>query len=92
MDKHLLTFEIDGEGEQIAIHGDSAGLEFFAKSLLKIAEQSKNGGFPHEHFHTEEWGGHELSSISQSDKTKLINHVKVYGWPNEQGAKPYAKT
>ena len=92
MDDYLLTFETDEEAEQIFIHGDAAGLEFFANSLLKIAEQAKSGEFPHDHFFTEEWGGNELSSEPQSENGNLINHVKVYGWPNTLGSKPYTKT
>jgi len=92
MDEYLLTFELDGESEQIFVHGDPAGLEYFAKSLLRIAEKAKEGEFPHDHFFTEEWGGSELSSEPQGKEGKLINHVKVYGWPNKEGAKPYEKT
>jgi hypothetical protein len=85
MDDYLLTFEIDKDSDQIFVHGDSAGLEYFAKSLLKIAEQAKNGEFPHDHFFTEEWGGDELSSEKQGKEDKIINHVKVYGWPSKEG-------
>ncbi len=92
MNEYLLTFETDEDADQLFIHGDAAGLEYFAKALLKISEQAKSGDFPHDHFFTEEWGGDELSSEKQSEEGKLINHVKVYGWPTEQGAKPYAKT
>jgi hypothetical protein len=92
MEDYLLTFETDDEGEQIFIHGDAAGLEFFAKQLLEIAAKAKAGKFPHDHYFTKEWGGYELSSEQQSETGKLINHVKVYGWPTLQGAKPYAKT
>jgi hypothetical protein len=92
MEDYLLTFETDDEGEQIFIHGDAQGLEYFAKTLLKISEQAKSGDFPHDHFFTPEWGGSELSSEKQSEDTKLVNHVKVYGWPNNLGAKPYEKS
>ena len=92
MDDYLLTFETDEEADQVFVHGDPVGLEHFAKALLRIAEQAKAGGFPHDHFFTEGWGGHDLSSVPQESKGKLINHVKVYGWPTKEGAKPYAKT
>ncbi len=95
MDDYLLTFETDEEGEQVFVHGDPAGgLEYFAKQLLEIAEQAKAGEFPpHDHYFTEEWGGgNELSSEQQSEKGRLINHVKVYGWPTVKGGKPYSKT
>jgi len=92
MKNYLLTFELDSESEQLFVHGDPDGLEYFAKSLLKISEEAKAGEFPHEHFFTEEWGGDELSSEQQGNEGKLINHVKVFGWPNNKGAKPYEKT
>ncbi|MBW3197020.1 Imm32 family immunity protein [Marinobacter nauticus] len=92
MEEYLLTFETDEEGEQIFVHGDPAGLEYFAKQLLEIAAKAKAGEFPHDHYFTEEWGGNELSSEPQSEKCRLINHVKVYGWPTVNGGKPYSKT
>ncbi|MDH5458614.1 MAG: Imm32 family immunity protein [Nitrospinota bacterium] len=92
MDDYLLTFELDKESEQIYVHGDPTGLEFFAKALLDLAHQTREGGFPHDHFFTKEWGGNGLSSKPQEKEGKLINHVKVYGWPDNEGAKPYEKT
>jgi len=92
MDNHLLTFELDKESEQIFIHGDPARLEYFANALLKLAAQAKKGELPHDHFMTEEWGGYELSSEPLAEDGKLINHVKVYGWPTAEGAKPHEET
>ena len=92
MNEYLLTFETDEEAEQVFIHGDAAGLEYFAKELLRIAGQAKTGDFPHDHYFTQEWGGDELSSEQQSKEGRLINHVKVFGWPTTQGAMPYEKT
>lgn len=89
MDQHLLTFELDDGAEQIFVHGDPAGLEYFAQALLALAEQAKKGDSPHDHFFTEEWGGYELSSTLQGKEGKLINHVKVYSWPTKDGAQPY---
>jgi len=92
MAEYLLAFEIDQETEQVFVHGDPAGLEYFAKKLMDIAAEAKSGDFPHDHFFTEEWGGHELSSQQQSENMKIINHVKVFGWPTSEGGKPYVKT
>ena len=93
MDNHLLAFQIDKDSEQVFVHGDSAGLEFLAKQLLDLAAKARAGEFPHTHFFSEEWGGDgELSSEPQKKDEKLIHHVKVYGWPTIEGAKPYAKT
>jgi hypothetical protein len=92
MDDYLLIFETDEEGEQVFVHGDPADLEYFAKQLLEIAGKAKAVDFPHEHYFTNEWGGNELSSELQSEKGRIIKHVKVYGWPTVDGCKPYSKT
>ncbi|MFC6327164.1 Imm32 family immunity protein [Alloalcanivorax gelatiniphagus] len=86
---YLLTFEIDESSEQVSIHGDPEGLAFLAKELLKLAERAKSGDFPHDHYFTEEWGGYQLSSEQQSEKDRLVNHVKIYGWPTKEGGRPY---
>ncbi len=65
------------------------GLAFLAKELLKLAERAKSGDLPHDHYFTEEWGGYQLSSDQQSGKDRLVNHVKIYGWPTKEGGKPY---
>ena len=92
MKDFLLTFEVDEKAEQLFIHGDPVGLERFAKTLLQLAQVAKSGDFPHEHLFSEEWGDQYLSSERQSKDTRLINHVKVYGWPTIEGAKPYQTT
>ena len=91
MEDYLLTFEIDEEGEQVFVHGDPSGLEYFAKQFLEIAAKAKAGEFPHHHYFTKEWGGNELSSERQSEKCRLVHHVKVYGWPTVKGGKPYSR-
>ena len=91
MGDYLLTFEINEEGKQVFVHGDPVGLEFFAKQLLEIAAKAKAGEFPHDHYFTGEWGGDELSSEQQSEQCRLVNHVKVYGWPTVKGGKPYSR-
>lgn len=93
MNEYLLTFELDKDSEQIFVHGDPEGLEYFSRALLKLAKQARNGGFPHDHFFTEEWGGYELSSEQQGEDGKLIKHVKVYCWPHtKEGDKPSEET
>jgi hypothetical protein len=91
MDDYLLTFETDEKGEQVFVHGDPAGMQYFAEQLLEIAAKAKAGEFPHDHYFTEKWGGNELSSEQQSEQSRLINHVKVYGWPTVKGSKPYSR-
>lgn len=92
MEKYLLSFEVDKDSEQLFIHGDPIGLEKFANTLLKLAQDARAGDFPHDHFFSKEWGGDELSSVKQGKEGKLINHVKIYSWPTKEGAKPYQET
>jgi hypothetical protein len=81
--KSLLTFELSKDGDELFIHGNSVGLQDLASKLVRLAEKAKVGQHDHEHLMTEEWAGHELSSKTQSDDTQLLNHVKIYGWPNK---------
>ena len=92
MTDDLLTFELDAEKEQLFIHGDATGLHRLAKILEHLANLANNGDFPHDHLFTEEWGGDGLSSEEQENDHLHLNHVKIYGWPNKEGAKPYKKS
>ena len=92
MSDHLLTIELDPEGDQVFIHGDAAGLRYLGEAFLRLADKARNGEQPHDHFMTEEWGGYELSSEAQAEDWTLINHLKVYGWPVTESAKSDAET
>ena len=89
---HLLTFELYKDTEKIFVHGDPAGLEYFANALLKTVAQAKKWEIFHNNFFTEEWGGNELSSEKQGEEDKLINPIKVFFWTSIERAKPYEKT
>ena len=89
MANDLLTFELDQDNDQLFIHGDPNGLRRFAEQLLSIADSAEQANFPHTHMFTEEWGGNELSSEPQESNHRCLNHVKIYGWPDERGAAPY---
>lgn len=82
----MLTFELhqDPKGSTLAIHGSAEGLELLASTLLRLARNTKDGHFNHDHLMTEEWGGSELTSEPQSDKSELLNHVKVYCWKGSE--------
>ncbi len=82
MKEHMLTFELhqDPRGSTLAIHGSAEGLEVLANTLLRLVKNTKDGNFDHEHLMTEEWGGHELSSLPRSEGAELLNHVKIYCW------------
>jgi hypothetical protein len=85
----LLTFELDSEKDQLYVHGDPAGLRRLGKLLEHLADQAEQGDFPHYHYFTQEWGGEGLSSEPQETGHECINHVKIYGWPDKMGSKPY---
>ena len=91
MNSDLLTFELDANKDQLFIHGDPAGLRRFGKLLEHLANQAEVGKFPHDHYYAEEWGGNDLSSVPQEEGHECLHHVKVYGWPDARGSKPYQK-
>ena len=91
MGKDLLTFELDSDNDQLFIHGDPAGLRRFAKLLNHLADTAETKDFPHDHLFAEKWGGDDLSSEPQEENGRCLNHVKIYGWPDNQGSKPYQK-
>lgn len=92
MNKDLLAFELDQDKDQLFIHGDPGGLRRLANLLLKIADLAEKKEFPHEHLFTKRWGGEELSSKPQESGHECLNHVKIHGWPDKDGAIPYKKS
>jgi hypothetical protein len=82
MNKYVLTFELheDEKAKEITIHGTPSGLELLANTLLRLVRNTKEGHFNHDHLMSDQWGGSELTSESQSKESDLINHVKVYCW------------
>lgn len=88
---HLLTFEVDSDGDQLVIHGDPAGLRVLLRALERLVAHAEAGNPEHDHLLTEEWGGDELSSRAQTTdgSTRLVHHVKLYGWPTPEGSGAY---
>ncbi len=84
MADHLLTFELEKDGDVLRIHGDAAGLRFLAKVLTKLGDCAANGKPEHEHLMTEEWAGHELSSVPKDPESRLLNQVNIHAWPEEE--------
>ncbi|MRD46704.1 Imm32 family immunity protein [Caenimonas koreensis] len=85
----LLTFELGKDSDELFIHGDPSGLRRLSKLLDSLAEAADRGEFPHAHLFAAEWGGEELSSKEQEEGHRCLPHVKVFGWPDSSGAKPY---
>jgi hypothetical protein len=86
MTDHLLTFELSKDGDELFIHGDATGLRYLARVASRLAEHAEAGTREHDHLMTEEWAGHELSSVAQDPATSLINQVTIRGWPTKGGA------
>ena len=86
MNEYLLTFELhsDATAKQLAIHGSPEGLEALANSLLRLARNTKEGHFNHNHLMSTDWGGEELTSTPQSEESEILDHVKIYCWKGSQ--------
>jgi hypothetical protein len=89
--KSLLSIEISPEGDELFVHGDPAGLRRLSAVLEQVAASAERGEFPHEHLFANEWGGDDLASEAQESGHRCLMHVKVLGWPDSRGAKPYQK-
>lgn len=76
MNRELLTFEISKDGSTVDIHGDSAGLNYLAQIITRVAKSGE-----HDHLMTESWGGNELSEEKQSENCTIINKVTIHCWP-----------
>jgi hypothetical protein len=69
------------DGDELFIHGDSAGLRFLAAKLTRLSEKADIGQAGHEHLMADEWSGNELGSKVQGNGTRLLNQVKIHGRP-----------
>ena len=76
--RHLLTFELSEEGDDLSIHGDASGLRLLAERLLALAQKSETQSQPSvEQLSTSVWGGNELSLEPQGTETRLIYQVRI---------------
>jgi len=91
MKNDLLTFEVSSDGYELDIHGDPKSLRLLAETFMSLAEGAENGEFPHYHFFSPTYGGDDLSMDPQTSGFKCVDHVKIYGWPDNRGAAPYNK-
>jgi hypothetical protein len=75
----LLTFELNGDAEQLFIHGEVQGLGDLAASLQHLITKAEAGEPDHDHLFTEEWGGNELTSAPPltDAAVRLIHQVKI---------------
>lgn len=84
--RHLLTFELSEEGDELTIHGDSAGLRLLAERVSGLAAKAEGGAESVDQLSTSVWGGNELSLEPQGSNTRLIYYVKIIakGLPPKQ--------
>jgi hypothetical protein len=83
MPNHLLTFELAKDGEELFIHADAAALRYLASTLTRLAEHAEAGQKEHTHLMTEDWSGHELSSVAQGTEDRLLHQVTIHAWPKK---------
>lgn len=75
--RHLLTFELSEEGDELSIHGDAAGLRLLAERLSGLAAKSDSGAEGVDQLSTSVWGGNELSLEPQGSNTRLVYQVRI---------------
>ena len=73
---YLLTFELNKD--ELEIHTDLSGLKTLIDELNKLLKSAEKGLNDHNHLMTEDWGGNELTSVTQSGE--ILHHVKIYCW------------
>jgi hypothetical protein len=79
--RHLLTFELSEEGDELSIHGDPAGLRLLADRLSSLADKAETGTEGVEQLSTSVWGGNELSLEPQGSNTRLVYQVRIAARP-----------
>jgi len=75
--RHLLTFELSEEGDELAIHGDPSGLRLLAQRLSELASKAEAGAEGDDQLSTSVWGGNELSLEPQGSNTRLVYQVRI---------------
>ena len=76
--RHLLTFELSEEGDELTIHGDAPGLRLLAERVSELAAKAETQSNPGAaHLSTSVWGGNELSLEPQGTDTRLIYQVRI---------------
>ena len=76
--RHLLTFELSEEGDDLSIYGDAAGLRLLSERLAALAQKADTQSQPSvEQLSTSVWGGNELSLEPQGADTRLIYQVRI---------------
>jgi hypothetical protein len=75
--RHLLTFELTEEGDELSIYGDALGLRLLAERLDALAARAESGGEGIDQLSTSVWGGNELSLEPQGASSRLVYQVRI---------------
>jgi hypothetical protein len=82
--RHLLTFEVAEEGDELTIHGDPPGLRLLAERISELAAKAETQSQPSAtQLSTSVWGGNELSLEAQGSDTRLIYQVRIVAKPRK---------
>ena len=82
--RHLLTFELAEEGDELTIYGDPPGLRLLSGRLSELAGKVDNLSKPGvEQLSTSVWGGNELSLEPQGTETRLVYQVRIVAKPKK---------
>jgi len=88
---HLWSVVTERGGDVVYIHADRPGLEHLRKSIDRLLEKWASGKPDHDHFHSPDWGGWDLTtSMLSSEKEsgcKTVHQVKIYSWDKERKRK-----
>jgi len=80
--RHLLTFELSEEGDELTIHGDPPGLRLLAERISDLAGKAETQINPSvAQLSTSVWGGNELSLEPQGTDTRLVYQVRIVARP-----------
>jgi hypothetical protein len=83
--RHLLTFELSEQGDELTIHGDPAGLRLLAERISGLAGKAESQSNPSvAQLSTSVWGGNELSLEPQGTDTRLVYQVRIVARPPAQ--------
>lgn len=87
----MLSVVTEPDGDVVCIHADASGVEQLEKLVAYLKRELQTGECPHDHLHSESWGGTDLTETMLSQEKakgcKQVHHVKVYGWTNEWASK-----
>ncbi len=77
MNNRLISVECDEAREVVELHLDRPGIEYLIDKLIQLRDAPTP---EHLHLMTPDWGGNELSELSQNADFFAAKHVKICLW------------